>query len=356
MSEQFLEVPLSSIAYSKDFNSRVTYARVKELAEDIKRSGQINPVIVVAGDKPNTFKLIAGHRRAMALDLLKAKTIKVLVRPPVKDEREAFLINVDENVSRDDLTTFEVAQMLRRMREEYKLSDDQIRTAMSASKGGYSTTHINNLIRLTKTLAPKILDAWREEHGAISLLKLLNWASLSHDEQLEEFDRAAANKPSDGSRGESSSSSSSDDSKKPPRVMNRDQIEIALASVREAVKAGQKGAEFIEVALKFVLRRKDAIALKVGDVVFFDPRDAEREAEELKAKEFAAKVKAKEEEKAKAQAEKAEATRKAAEERAAKIVADAEAKAKAIASGEKPKTKPRKAKKDKAAGVDKSAN
>lgn len=351
-TDQFLEVPISQVNYSRAFNSRVTYERVKELAADIETNGMINPVIVypyVGPDKSKIYQLAAGHRRAMAIDSLRKAgapepKIKILVREAPKNEQEAFLLNVAENMARDELTTFEVAQVLVRLREQFNMDDESIQRVMAASKGGYSKKHIANLVRAAKKLHPKILEAWKAEHPVCSLLNLLNWASLEHDEQLEAFDDAAANRAAKGEGKEDGASADGDKSAKPKRTLNRDQIELALISVRQAMKDKVPGADIAESVLCFVLRRKGYETLTVGKATLWDPeeeaREAAQEAALAKAEKEAAKAKEKEEAaKAKAIAVQAEAKAKAEE-----LLKAAAAKAKAIASGEVTKKAKAKAK------------
>jgi ParB family chromosome partitioning protein len=105
--------------FNSEFNCRgdFTYESVSELAESIKQYKlQIPIVLWPRSDLPDgkKYMLVCGHRRYRAHELLREKTIFSLIRPDL-DERKAKVINLIENIERNDLNVLQEAQALKRM-------------------------------------------------------------------------------------------------------------------------------------------------------------------------------------------------------------------------------------------------
>lgn len=319
MSEQLLEIQPSEILVDEKFNSRAKYERIDDLAKRIKAEGQTVPVIVSpTGNSKTPYRLVAGFRRYLAVSSLKGPKLKAIVRD-IKTEKEAFLVNLSENIARDDLTPYEVAVSLVRLRDTYKMSATEIGAFLNVSKG-FSKSNINHLISAVEKLHTKILQAWKDEHPACTMHNIIKWKSLTHDEQLEAFSGAAAVKADAGDDGEdieTGGGDSGEEKPKPAARINRAVIEEALAAAKGS---DAKGAEYVIECLRFVLGK--STKLKAGDTVIYDPKQAAKEIEQAKEEEKRAKLEAKE--KAKQAVEEAKA-------KAKKLVEDAKAKAQAQA-------------------------
>jgi len=117
-------------------------ASLHRLAESIRRSGVIQPVIArpVA---PGRYQLIAGERRWRAARLAKLEAIPAIVRE-VTDEVAAQWALV-ENLQREDLDPMERAFALRQLGERFGLSHAEI-----GERSGLSRSSVANLVRLTE--------------------------------------------------------------------------------------------------------------------------------------------------------------------------------------------------------------
>jgi ParB family transcriptional regulator, chromosome partitioning protein len=119
---------------------------LKELADSIKRSGVMQPIIVrrardeVTG---NEFQLVAGERRWRAAMLAGLATLPAIVRE-LDDERAAEFALI-ENVQRKDLGAMERAHGFQSLAERFSLSHAQV-----AQRVGLSRSSVTNLIRLTE--------------------------------------------------------------------------------------------------------------------------------------------------------------------------------------------------------------
>lgn len=113
--------------------------KLQELAASIKEFGIVQPVVV--RKKGRNYELVAGERR------LRAATLAGLTKVPaiVKDYDDAKMMEIAliENIQRHDLNPIEEAQGLRRLMQEFKLTQEQ-----TAEKVGRSRSAVTNILRL----------------------------------------------------------------------------------------------------------------------------------------------------------------------------------------------------------------
>ena len=113
--------------------------KLQELAVSIKEFGVVQPVVV--RKKGRSYELVAGERR------LRAATLAGLTKVPaiVKDYDDAKMMEIAliENIQRHDLNPIEEAQGLRRLMQEFKLTQEQ-----TAEKVGRSRSAVTNILRL----------------------------------------------------------------------------------------------------------------------------------------------------------------------------------------------------------------
>jgi ParB family chromosome partitioning protein len=121
-------------------------AALGRLAESIRRSGVLQPVLV--RPRGGRFELVAGERRWRAAQVAGVARIPALVRE-LTDEQAAEQALV-ENVQREDLNPMERAWALRSLGEKFGLSH-----AALAERVGLERPTVANLVRLTE-LEPEI--------------------------------------------------------------------------------------------------------------------------------------------------------------------------------------------------------
>lgn len=154
------KVPIDSIVADDAFNSRQTYEKIEELAEDIRANSLISPLTVCAftkeiakiapaGAKGDYF-LCAGFRRLRALKLIGVSEVEVKVVPA--DPLKIDILNGQENLSREDVSVFELGLWARRLQSRHGLTAKQLE-----GKLGYSKNHINFAIKVAG-LPQKIVD------------------------------------------------------------------------------------------------------------------------------------------------------------------------------------------------------
>ncbi|MGI6563776.1 MAG: ParB/RepB/Spo0J family partition protein [Clostridia bacterium] len=113
---------------------------LNELAQSIKRSGVLQPILV-REEKPNTYTIIAGERRWRAAKLAGLKTIPVIVKNLT--DIEMIEVSLIENLQREDLNPIEEAKAYERLQKEFNKTQEEISEIV-----GKSRTAVTNSLRL----------------------------------------------------------------------------------------------------------------------------------------------------------------------------------------------------------------
>lgn len=113
--------------------------KLQELAASIKEFGVVQPVVV--RKKGRSYELVAGERRLRAAGLAGLTKVPAIVKD--YDDAKMMEIALIENIQRHDLNPIEEAQGLRRLMQEFKLTQEQ-----TAEKVGRSRSAVTNLLRL----------------------------------------------------------------------------------------------------------------------------------------------------------------------------------------------------------------
>jgi len=112
---------------------------IEELAQSIKESGVIQPIVVVPdGDN---YKIIVGERRWRAAQKAGLKKIPALVRSIPKEKQ--LEVSLVENLQRESLNPLEVAFVFQRMMEELGFTQEEI-----ADRVGKDRSSVTNYLRL----------------------------------------------------------------------------------------------------------------------------------------------------------------------------------------------------------------
>lgn len=147
---------------------------LQELAESIKAQGVMQPIVVrpVGGGK---YEIIAGERRWRATQLAGLDSIPAIIKP-VSDEA-AIAMALIENIQRENLNPIEEAMALKRLQDEFELTQQEVANAV-----GKSRATVTNLLRLM-SLAPDVKVML--EHGDLEMGHARALLSLEHAEQSD---------------------------------------------------------------------------------------------------------------------------------------------------------------------------
>ena len=125
---------------------------LKELADSIRASGLVQPVLTRRADK--RFQLIVGERRWRAAKLAGLQAIPAVIRD--LGDREALELALTENLLREDLNPIETAHGLRALQEKHRLTHEEI-----ACRLGVNRTTVTNTLRLLRL--PEEIQSLLEE-------------------------------------------------------------------------------------------------------------------------------------------------------------------------------------------------
>jgi ParB family chromosome partitioning protein len=141
------EIPLDRIDRNP-FQTRTTFDETKlsELAESIKASGVVQPIVVREGEefaKDGRYTLITGERRLMASRKAGKATIPAIVREV--SNVQAMEMTIVENLQRADLNPIEQAHAYSRLAREFHMTQEQM-----AERTGKDRASVSNFLRLLK--------------------------------------------------------------------------------------------------------------------------------------------------------------------------------------------------------------
>lgn len=144
---------------------RINEQALEELAESIRASGVVQPVVLRPAAN-GRFQIVAGERRWLASKRAGRSTVPAIVRQ-ISNE-QAMEITIIENLQREDLNPIEQAHAFERLSREFGLTQEQM-----AARTGKDRASIANFIRLLK-LPEEVRTAMEEGqlsfgHGKVLL-------------------------------------------------------------------------------------------------------------------------------------------------------------------------------------------
>ena len=145
--------------------------KLEELTASIKNQGVLSPILVRELGL-NEFEVIAGERRLRAAKMAGLKTIPCLIDQ--KEDQDALISALIENLQREDLNPVEEARGLDRLKREFGLTQDEV-----ASSTGKARSTVANSLRILSLPASvlELLALGKIEKGHAKLL-----ASISPEE------------------------------------------------------------------------------------------------------------------------------------------------------------------------------
>lgn len=145
---------------------------LEELADSIRAQGVMQPIVLrMIG--PEKYEIIAGERRWRATQLAGLEKIPAVIRD-VPDEA-AIAMALIENIQREDLNPIEEAMALKRLQDEFELTQSEVAQAV-----GKSRTTVTNLLRLM-ALTDEVKTLL--EHGDLEMGHARALLTLGPDDQ-----------------------------------------------------------------------------------------------------------------------------------------------------------------------------
>jgi len=147
----------------------------------MKSEGLHVPIIVIPSHQPDHFFIRAGFRRTAAARLLRWKQIPAIILPQDTPVVSEYWTNVVENSARDRLTSFEVANAARTMRDKFGVKAPEF-----ARKAGFSESYVLQLLRCLDRLPQPIIDVWRDR-APIPVALYDKWSNLDPDSAIKQM-------------------------------------------------------------------------------------------------------------------------------------------------------------------------
>jgi ParB family chromosome partitioning protein len=185
------DIPISRIIPGKNDRTIFDESGLRELADNIKEHGLIQPITIRYVEDCKQFEIIAGERRFRACKLLGWQTIPAIIT--VLEDQETSAVTLAENIARKSLDPIDEACAYQSRIESFGWSIEDL-----SKYAGTSTIHIQFRLKLLK-LIPEIQKLIRGGNIQIGYAQILAGTSLDSNFQLLAFSKLRDNpKPTMG--------------------------------------------------------------------------------------------------------------------------------------------------------------
>jgi len=150
------KLPIADIAIDPNQpRKRVSESGLATLAEDIRRNGVLQPVVVRPAIDWHGYVLVFGERRYLAAQRAGLSHLPAIVRTDL-DEAQVLELQWQENAQREDIDDIDKALHLRRLKEVRRLSWSEMEDVAHLSR--------RHLIRMQQVaeMPEEVLDMLRE--------------------------------------------------------------------------------------------------------------------------------------------------------------------------------------------------
>ena len=162
---QVVQIPLSQLIVNE--HNFFTVEDVQEMADDIALNGLYSPLTVCAAGE-GKYRIVAGHRRRKALELLGRKDAPCIVKNYDGDDSEMVAL-IQSNLTSRELTYYEkmeavirLEKALRSMKERGVTLPGRLRDHL-AEQTNESASAVHRMQYIHKNLSPALLEALRRE-------------------------------------------------------------------------------------------------------------------------------------------------------------------------------------------------
>ena len=179
-----MEVELSKLIPST-LREEFDEEKLKAMAETMKSGGILQPITVIPhGSK---YQVLFGERRRRAAELAGLKEVPVNIRETMPSESEAIMLQLIENLQREDLTVMEKAKAYKR------LMDMGLQGKDIAARIGASEKYVSEfvaLLKLSEKVQGKVEEAKRgrtsTDFGKLGRFQARLIAAYTDDHQRQE--------------------------------------------------------------------------------------------------------------------------------------------------------------------------
>lgn len=137
----YMDIPIEKIITQGNVRQGFNKDAIRGLVQSISNVGLLQPVIV-RENSDQTFTLLVGHRRFEAARLAEVKAIRAII---FDDSESRLMLQLIENLQRENLNPIEEALAYKKILEEEGLTQEEL-----AAKLGRPQPNIANTLRLLK--------------------------------------------------------------------------------------------------------------------------------------------------------------------------------------------------------------
>ncbi|MCB9094355.1 MAG: ParB/RepB/Spo0J family partition protein [Halobacteriovoraceae bacterium] len=170
------KVKLSDITVREQVRTKFNDESIKELADNIKENGLIQPLVLHRED--NKFVLICGERRYRAMTTIKMKEAPCFILEN-KTREELMAIQFSENSSREALHYIDQADSIFAYKKTTGASERKIQSSLGVSK-----SEVHRCLMIAK-LPVKVKEAAKRYN--IEKYVLLEWSKLKNKTQKSQL-------------------------------------------------------------------------------------------------------------------------------------------------------------------------
>lgn len=185
---QVVQIPLSQLIVNE--HNFFTVEDVQELADHIALHGLFDPLTVCAAGE-GKYRIVAGHRRRKALELLGRKDAPCIVKSYDGEDSEMVAL-IQSNLTSRELTYYEkmeavirLEKALRSMKERGIELPGRLRDHL-AEQTNESASAVHRMQYIHKNLSPALLEALRREQIGESIADELAHSSKKVQEEFEQ--------------------------------------------------------------------------------------------------------------------------------------------------------------------------
>ncbi len=135
VERKILSIPLSKLVINVDENVRKDFNNLDNLQDSLTEHGMLHPILVSEGDDGN-YRVVAGFRRATAARNLKWDEIPATLHDGTAED--AKILQIIENLEREELSPYETATGLQKLVEAYGLTRDELAKRINKSNAWVS--------------------------------------------------------------------------------------------------------------------------------------------------------------------------------------------------------------------------
>jgi ParB/RepB/Spo0J family partition protein len=145
-----------------DLNSENSQEHLKELAENIRINGLMQPIVLrgVQGNPP--YEVIVGQRRFLAHKLLEKEEIQATFSGEI-DAMQALLLSLSENMCRQEMNFEDTSNAITKLYTYYNKDEQEVK-----NHTGFSIRMIRSYVKIEEQATEKIKQYLKS--GAVSLV------------------------------------------------------------------------------------------------------------------------------------------------------------------------------------------